>query len=327
MKQEKMALKNLIYKLEVGSNLYGTTTETSDRDYMGVFIPNEEYVLGNQKCDQVQIRTNPSDSGRQNTNADTDTVIYALPKYIKLLTANNPTVLETLYAPERNIKFCNEFGKKILENHALFVSKKVKWTYLGYAYTQKKALTHKKERFEVLGGAYDKLLDLEKQGVEFLDERLNLLSNLREDKTWGAFEKGQPISDVKGRIEEEINKYGHRLDLIRKFGFDTKFASHLIRLLDEGLELLVEGTLVLPLRQNNILRDIKLGKYPLDQILKMAEDREKLVDEAYVKSSLQHTPNLKEIEKLQIDLLKLFLGYHHNAGWEITTQYNSSMDY
>ena len=90
---------------------------------------------------------------------------------------------------------------------------------------------------------------------------------------------------------------------------NCKFASHLIRLLDEGLEFLVEGRLNFPLSNNNLIRDIKLGKLGLDEILGIADRREKLVEEAYIHSPLPNNPDLEKIDELQIQLLKDFWGY------------------
>jgi len=145
MEEQKIAEKNLILKFLSGSHAYGTQTPESDKDHIGVFIPPERYILGNKRCEQVQIRTNPSDSKKKNTKEDTDTVIYSLPKYLQLLAANNPTVLETLFYEKKNILFCNDFGKRVLDSWKIFASKKAKHTFLGYSYTQKKALTHKRK--------------------------------------------------------------------------------------------------------------------------------------------------------------------------------------
>lgn len=309
MMEQEIAQKNLILKMEVGSNLYGTTTPSSDRDYTGVFIPTEEYILGSKRCEQVELRTNPSSSGKQNTSTDTDTVIYSLPKYLHLLAQNNPNIIETLFVPKKNLLFQNELGAKILNLAPLFVSKKVKHTFLGYAFTQKKALTHKRERWQVLSEALACLANFENKGVEVLPEPLNLESRLREDGTWGRYEKGQPVFLVKKLLEQEVSAYGYRLDLIQKFGFDTKFASHLIRLLDEGLQLLVEGTITFPLPTNTLVRDIKLGKYTLEQILSIADEKEKLVEQAYLLSPLPNTPDLAAIDRVQIEVLKDFWGW------------------
>ena len=307
--EQKMAQRNVILRFLTGSHAYGTETPNSDKDYMGVFIPNEEYVLGNKTCEQVQIRTNNSGSGKQNTKDDVDIVIYSLPKFIKLLTANNPTILETLYYPKKNILVNTELGQELLDSASLFVSKKVKHTFLGYAFTQKKGLTHKRERWMVIGEAARKLDEMEASGITKLPERLNLESELREDKTWGIYEKGQPITTVKSQLDVMLASYGYRVEDIKKHGFSTKFASHLVRLLEEGVEILVEGKLTFPLSYNNLLRDIKMGKMSLDKILEIADAKEKLVEEAYIRSPLQHSPDIEKIDELQIRMLKKFWKY------------------
>jgi len=54
------------------------------------------------------------------------------------------------------------------------------------------------------------------------------------------------------------------------------------------------------------VRDMILGKYDLTWVLNKAEELEKLVDFAYVKSDLQYTPNFEEINKLQMNVLEYF---------------------
>lgn len=120
-------------------------------------------------------------------------------------------------------------------------------------------------------------------------------------KTYHTF-KGYAYSQ---RIKLEVKKENMtgRTELAKEFGYDTKFASHLIRLLLECVQILVEKTLTFPLPQNNLVRDIKQGKYELKWVLEKADELEKLIDIAYIKSDLQHTPNLEEINKLQMEML------------------------
>ena len=245
MKEQEMAERNLILKVMVGSNLYGTETPNSDKDYMGIFIPDREYVMGLSKCEQVDIRTNPSDSGRRNEKGDTDTTIYSLPKFIKLAYENNPNIVELFFADPKHIVFCNDYGKRLLESFPLFISKRVKHKFLGYAHSQKMKVMTK-------------------------------------------------------------NPIGNRKEYIEKYGYDVKFASHLVRLLSEGLTLLVEGRLNFPIDHNRYIRDIKEGKYDLGQVLAKADELESLVEQAYVSSQLQNSPKHNEIENLQIEILEDF---------------------
>lgn len=304
MNLEQIAQDNMILKFRVGSHLYGTHTPESDADYLGVFIPTEEYVLGMKKCEQVELRTNPASSGRRNNQNDVDTVLYSLPKYLKLLADNNPNIIETLFIPASNTLVCTSLGRQILDNKNLFVSKKAKHTFLGYAFGQKKLLLSKRERHSAFQEVYSKVCDFESKGITHLVEPLVIPSALREDQRWGHFEKGQEVTQVKRSLEDSIGEYGNRVKSIQKYGFDTKFASHLIRLLDEGVQLLVEQKLDFPLPQNNIVRDIKIGKYTLDQVLGFVDHKEQLVEAAYLQSTLPVTADMDRIEQLQIKLLK-----------------------
>ena len=250
MKEQEMALQNIIYKIRIGSTLYGTYVEnSSDEDFSGVFIPEKEYVLGTKKVEQVSLSQKTSKTIR-NQVGDVDYVLYALPKFINLLTGNNPNIIEFLYVPKPCIIYSNAYADELIENRNLFLSKKAYHTFKGYSYAQRQKLVVKKE-------------------------------------------------NMTGRTE-----------LALKFGYDVKFASHLIRLLLEGLQILTEKTLTFPLPENNLVRDIKLGKYELKWVLDKAEYLEKLVDEAYIKSDLQYTANFEEINKLQIKMLEDYWNGH-----------------
>ena len=245
MIEQKMALDNLIYKIRIGSNMYGTMSETSDEDLGGVFIPNKEYIIGTKKIEQVILSEKISKTVR-NQKGDTDFTVYALPKFIQLLAGNNPNIIEFLYAPTHCILKNSTYMETILLRRDLFLSKKAYHTFKGYAYAQRQKLEVKRD-------------------------------------------------NMTGRKELSL-----------KYGYDVKFASHLIRLLLECLQLLTEKTLTFPLPENNLVRDIKLGRYDLTWVLNKAEELEKLVDLAYVKSDLQYTPNFEEINNLQMTVLEYF---------------------
>lgn len=133
-----------------------------------------------------------------------------------------------------------------------------------------------------------------------LDNRNLFLSK----KCYHTF-KGYSYAQRK-KLEVKKGNLTGRTDLIEKFGYDTKHASHLIRLLIEGLQLLTEKTLSLPLAENSLIRDIKLGYYSLDYIRNKANDIEKLIDLAYIKSDLQYSADIEKINVLQMDLLENF---------------------
>ena len=95
-----------------------------------------------------------------------------------------------------------------------------------------------------------------------------------------------------------------RSKLIEKFGFDCKFMSHLLRLLIEGHEILVSGKLQMPLIQNKLVLDTKLGKHSFEDGMKKAAELEMLIDLAYTTSNLRIDPDYEAVNKLQIQILK-----------------------
>jgi len=62
-----------------------------------------------------------------------------------------------------------------------------------------------------------------------------------------------------------------RKELIEKFGYDVKNASHLIRLLKQGIEALSTGELQVERPDAQMLLEIKRGEWKKDDVLKYAE--------------------------------------------------------
>lgn len=133
-KEQQLAKDYLIFKCVAGSHAYGTSTPQSDKDERGVFIAPPEYILTCfNKVEQVQ------------STEDEDTEIYELRKFFHLAANNNPNLLELLYTPQENIIYCHPLWEKIRSNKDMFLSKKAKFTFSGYAVAQLKRIKgHKK---------------------------------------------------------------------------------------------------------------------------------------------------------------------------------------
>lgn len=326
MIEKEMAEKNLIFKAIVGSKLYGTLGPNSDTDYMGCCLPNIEYVCGIKRFEQYESKTNPADSRTPNAKSDVDATIYSLPKLIHILKENNPTALELLFVPDNCKVFTSQPWDAILDNKAAFISKKAKHTFIGYAFAQKQKVLNKRDRYSQFVTALVKLDEYKKSGMNTLPERLELNTDLIKAGQWAAFEKGQSIHDVGNRIIKEVEKYGFRIDNVREHGYDGKFISHVYRLLSEGLELLVEGNITLPLNEVKTVRAIKDYETSLDETLKMIDAKEHLVEEAYIRSPLPNTPDLELINALQIDILYGFWKRQELHVYEGCHMYDSVLD-
>lgn len=95
-----------------------------------------------------------------------------------------------------------------------------------------------------------------------------------------------------------------RKKLIEKYGYDTKNASHLIRLLKMGIEFLSTGELNVMREDNTYLVDIKQGKYDLPYIKTEADRLFKLAELALVNSKLPDRVDEVKAEKLLVAILQ-----------------------
>ena len=88
-----------------------------------------------------------------------------------------------------------------------------------------------------------------------------------------------------------------RTELIEKYGYDTKYAGHAVRLGLQGIEYMSYGTLTLPMPvpERWLCIDIRQGKYTLEQVLKIIHEVEADLVYALEKSPLPEEPDRERI--------------------------------
>jgi predicted nucleotidyltransferase len=138
----EIALKRLQLLALTGSRAYGINNPDSDFDYKGVTIGLPNHYFGFDVFEQI-------DKGWEDYQSPEypylgrDTVIFEIRKFFRLATDGNPNILDLLFSPE--YKLLTPVAEKILENRDLFLSKKCKHTFSGYAYSQySKISSHRK---------------------------------------------------------------------------------------------------------------------------------------------------------------------------------------
>ncbi|KOP23232.1 nucleotidyltransferase [Hapalosiphon sp. MRB220] len=141
MKRIEVEKRSILIGL-AGSHGYGLNRPDSDYDYRGVFIAPKRYYLGFDRVEQ-------KDGGWDEVgifsflDGNQDTVIYELRKIIQLLAGANPNVLELLWLNEYPV--LTSVGQYLINHRKIFLTKKIKHTYSGYAFAQiKKMETHRK---------------------------------------------------------------------------------------------------------------------------------------------------------------------------------------
>ena len=106
---------------------------------------------------------------------------------------------------------------------------------------------------------------------------------------------------------------GSKRDAIRqKFGYDVKFAYHVVRLLDEIEQILTLGDL--DIRRNRAqLKAIRRGEVPEEEIRAWASEKEKSLERAYEESKLPWGPDEVAIKRLLLECLEEHYGTLDNA--------------
>ncbi len=83
---------------------------------------------------------------------------------------------------------------------------------------------------------------------------------------------------------------------------------HLVRLLNEGQELLLTGNITFPRPEAKELLEIKNGKYTYDELMDKIGDIEKGFGYLPTKSVLPVSPDIQAADELCIQLIKSRLG-------------------
>lgn len=343
-----------IFLTKHGSQAFGTATPTSDTDYKGICIEPPEFYLGmEQKFEQTEFHK-------------PDAVIFSLRKFMKLAADCNPSVVEILFTDPSDwliagLKRFDAFHQ-LLAARGLFLSKKARYTFSGYAMSQLKRIKthhrwlmkppdHEPTRAEF--GLpektllpYDQLLTAEAAIRQELDSLYNMGGDLQLDDA-GNIKLVSGIDQLKVRVanlvggkdaehylvgrqlgydtnflrllELERNHKAARVEweqyqnwkktrnpdraaLEAKFGYDTKHAMHLVRLMRMGVEILSDKGVVVKRPDAKELLEIRSGAWSYDTLVGWAADMEKQMEDLYVTSTLPHSPDKKALERLCMDL-------------------------
>jgi predicted nucleotidyltransferase len=122
-----------IYLTKHGSHSYGTNIPTSDLDIRGIAVPPRNYYIGlTNNFEQASVK-------------EPDMVIFEIRKFLKLASECNPNALEIIFTEPEDHLLMTPAAELLIENRDLFLTKRVKHTFQGYAHAQmKRILTHRR---------------------------------------------------------------------------------------------------------------------------------------------------------------------------------------
>ena len=122
-----------ILLVQGGSHAYGTNISTSDLDIRGICIEPIDHMIGFLHNFEQQERLVARGEPR-------DEVIYSLRKFAKLAADCNPNVIEVLFVEKEDILVPTPLGQELIEARNVFLSKKARFTFSGYAFSQLKRI-------------------------------------------------------------------------------------------------------------------------------------------------------------------------------------------
>lgn len=116
-------------------------------------------------------------------------------------------------------------------------------------------------------------------------------------------------ADWKGYFDWKKNRNAKRSVLEEKYGYDTKHASHLIRLMLMAHFILKDQKVYVKLPPGYIdqVRDIRNGKYTYEQIITLSNDIQSKNEKLYETSTLRNTIDKKWAKELYCKLVLKYL--------------------
>lgn len=295
-----------ILRVTHGSHAYGLNIATSDIDIKGVCIEPIKYHFGYlHHFDQYE------QSARVHEH---DLVIYSLKKFFKLASDCNPNIIEILFVDQSDVLFCDAFGQRLRDNAGLFLSKKARFTFAGYAHSQLKRIkTHRnwllqppkglptRTEFGLIEGSGVSKSELgafealDGDNIKMSTEVMQLFGRER------AFRSAKMQWDQYQQWKRDRNP--DRADLERLYGYDVKHGMHLIRLMRMCREILRDGQVIVKRPDRGDLLAVRSGEWSYEKMIEHAEEIDAECEQLYITSlALPKAPNHNTLDALLVDM-------------------------
>lgn len=300
MRERMNSEVTLIYETVHGSRAYGLSRADSDEDLKGILVGPASWYHGFL-------------GGPEQVEPSADHVRFEIRKFFRLAAAANPTVLEILWTEPEDVRVLTPAGERLRASRQAFLSKQVAASFGGYALAQLKRIkTHR--RWLLTPPA------LEPKRADFgLPER-TLLSKDQLGAAEALIQQGRleeaevtpnflAVLDRERRYRQARNEWEQyrgwkknrnpaRAELEARFGYDTKHAMHLVRLLRMGAEILSDGGVCVRRPDREELLAVRDGAWPYDELLEHSERLSKRVEETAVTSALPEEPDTASLDAL-----------------------------
>jgi len=344
------AFRHCIFRFVAGSHAYGTAIEgVSDFDRRGVFVAplskafelfqtrfvGQGCISDNLKAAMKSIDASQPEAAKEQikaamqtdqgdlsmsvgtvTRPDHDEELQELRKFLKLAADSNPNIIEFLYV-ERLIEVSTPEWAEIRNNRHMFLSKKARFTFSGYAIAQLKRIKihrgyllhppgQKPDRRDYNLPMDSKIQKKHRNAMLSLPDEMvgpDIKDEVSRERSYeDAMTNWQAYQDW----EKERNPARKAMEA--KYGYDVKHAMHLVRLVRMAKEILRDGEVNVYRPDRDELIQIRNGEWPFEKILDVADNADQELEELYDKSTLRDKPDHKGISDLYMDLCEQAYG-------------------
>lgn len=309
----------LLYATISGSKLYGTNNEDSDTDVKFIFMPSlEDCVLGTAS---KNLNMNTSSDKKSNSKDDVDCQGWSIQFFLDLLRQGDTNAIDVLYSSSNKecIMYCDYvYEDRIIKNHNKMYDLSNMRGLLGY-------IVAMSDRYSLRGSRFAKLTEIyeiSKEEISKLPQNRGLdcyieykLEQIYEkilekcaDSVFCRYEVCQDgrkairvggkvhlldisVGEYMRRLESELSRYGERSKKAME-GTDWKAIHHAARGIVQAIELLDNGKIMFPLKDQEYLKDIKYGKVDLEEVGNFINTGLQIVknklDSLYNKTTVNH---------------------------------------
>jgi len=306
---------SIAYEAIVGSVSYGVTDDTSDMDVQGFSIPPKYMIFPHmagiikgfgdqgQNFEQwIQHHVICKDENRQY-----DFTIYSITKFFQLCMECNPNMLGVLFVPPRCILHCTSVGNIVRENRKAFLHAGALHKYKGYAHSQ----LYKTETKEHKGLA--ELIEFEQ--AHNIPNTVTLAEAHAEFEKRGTIQSLSHLNDIDAETYKNMYQiafnHSKRIEKVKIQGYDTKFLYHVVRLVLECEQILINGDIDLE-RDREQLKAIRRGERDIKDVKDWFKEKEltmeKLYQDAITTKRLPKFPDEAKIKGILLNCLEEHYG-------------------
>lgn len=124
--------------------------------------------------------------------------------------------------------------------------------------------------------------------------------------SWYKF-RGYAQAQMKKIGDKANSSNPKRQASIEAYGYDVKFAYHVVRLLLEIEQIMAEGDLHLD-RNSDVYKSIRAGEWTIERLQKYAEEKERALELLYSESKLPERPDEENIKGLLLQCMEEHYG-------------------